>query len=145
MLLPEIIPSLPLFLFWNSCTTCCYLRSFLLYHCFYFAQQLYNMPLPEIIPSLPCVYFSQQLYREVTIPLQLPAVCKQFVGVSFFEGIIELTLAVAAKCDPHNLALHYYQSGEPPEDLQGMQVYMQRSDCVHNNNIGFNWLLYYSI
>ncbi|XP_041357627.1 nuclear pore complex protein Nup155-like [Gigantopelta aegis] len=82
-----------------------------------------------------------KLYKEVTMPLQLPAVCKQFVGVSFFEGIIELTLAVAKKCDPHNLALHYYQSGEPPEDLQGMQVYMQRMECYScvTNTLAYLW------
>jgi nuclear pore complex protein Nup155 len=53
-------------------------------------------------------------------------VCNQFAMVHFYEGIVDLCLTLSSKRDPQQLALHYYRSGEPNEDIQGMTAYMAR-------------------
>lgn len=68
-----------------------------------------------------------QLYKDVVCPLNLPAVCNSFASVRFYEGIVDLCLTAAQKLDPSNLALHFYKSGEPAEDTDGMQYYLKRS------------------
>ncbi|XP_076083087.1 nuclear pore complex protein Nup155-like isoform X1 [Mytilus galloprovincialis] len=74
---------------------------------------------------------SLKLYKEVTQPLQLPGVCNSFALVHFFEGIVDLCLTLSAKRDPQQLALHYYRSGEPQEDLQGMTAHLARMECYN--------------
>lgn len=59
------------------------------------------------------------LYKEITNQLDLPAVCSQFSSTKFYTGIVDLCLTAACKRDPQNLATHFYQHGEPPEDTQG--------------------------
>jgi len=58
--------------------------------------------------------------------LNLSAACAKFIGVHWYEGVLELCLAYAAKVDPKDVALHYYNNGEPSEDTQGCALYMQR-------------------
>jgi len=53
-------------------------------------------------------------------------VCNQFAMVHFYEGIVDLCLTLSSKRDPQQLALHYYRSGEPNEDIQGMTAFMAR-------------------
>ncbi|KAL5017128.1 hypothetical protein ScPMuIL_006717 [Solemya velum] len=72
---------------------------------------------------------SLRKYKEVVQPLQLQVVCNQFATVQYYDGIVDLCLCVAKKRDPQELGLHFYKSGEPPEDMQGMQAYMQRMGC----------------
>ncbi|XP_070562899.1 nuclear pore complex protein Nup155-like [Ptychodera flava] len=72
---------------------------------------------------------SLQLFSEVSHQLNLQAVCAEYQAVGFFEGIVELSLTAAHRRDQQGLALHYYRSGEPPEDTQGMQAFVIRLDC----------------
>lgn len=72
-----------------------------------------------------------KLYKEVSQPLQLPVVCNQFALVHFYTGIVDLCLTLAKKRDPQNLALHYYRSGEPQEDIQGMTAFMTRMESYN--------------
>ncbi|XP_062607131.1 nuclear pore complex protein Nup155-like [Saccostrea cucullata] len=72
-----------------------------------------------------------KLYKEVSQPLQLPVVCTQFALVHYYTGIVDLCLTLAKKRDPQNLALHFYRSGEPQEDIQGMTAYMTRMECYN--------------
>lgn len=44
-------------------------------------------------------------------------------------GIVELVLECAAKCDPKDMALHYYMTNQPGDDTLGYQAYAQRSVC----------------
>ncbi|KAJ8305762.1 hypothetical protein KUTeg_016307 [Tegillarca granosa] len=59
------------------------------------------------------------------------ATCSKFAVVHFYEGIVDLCLTVAHKRDPQKLALHYYRSGEPVEDVSGMSAYMSRMECYN--------------
>lgn len=70
--------------------------------------------------------YSLQLLKAVAQPLQLTVVCNQLAAVGHYTGIVELCLAEAKKCDPHDLAQHFYTQGEQPEDGQGMQAYIHR-------------------
>ena len=58
--------------------------------------------------------------------LDLPSVCTQFGAVRYYSGIVELALTAAQRRDQQALALHYYKNGEPPEDTQGRQGYVER-------------------
>ncbi|XP_060081127.1 nuclear pore complex protein Nup155-like [Ylistrum balloti] len=80
-----------------------------------------------------------KLYKEVSQPLQLTVVCSQFANVHYYDGIVDLCLTLAHKRDPQHLALHFYRSGEPPEDLQGMSAYMSRMECYNciTGTLGF--------
>ena len=51
------------------------------------------------------------------------------VAVHSYIGVLDICLASASKRDPQGLALHYYKNGEPPEDLQGSQAFLTRSNC----------------
>ncbi|XP_064606018.1 nuclear pore complex protein Nup155-like [Liolophura sinensis] len=86
-----------------------------------------------------------QLYKDVVCPLNLPAVCNSFASVRFYEGIVDLCLTAAQKHDPSNLALHFYKSGEPMEDTDGMQYYLKRRDCYACILETFGYLLSQSI
>ncbi|KAK7492894.1 hypothetical protein BaRGS_00015841 [Batillaria attramentaria] len=70
-----------------------------------------------------------RLLKAVGQPLQLGVVCNQLAAVGHYTGIVELCLAEARKCDPHDLAQHFYTQGEQPEDTQGMQAYIHRMEC----------------
>ena len=59
-------------------------------------------------------------------PLKLSVVCNRLAAVGHYTGIVELCLSEARKCDPHDLAQHFYLQGEQPEDTQGMQAYITR-------------------
>ncbi|KAK3089178.1 hypothetical protein FSP39_001520 [Pinctada imbricata] len=70
-----------------------------------------------------------RLFKDVGQPLQPSVVCNQLAGVHYYEGIVDLCLTLANKRDPQKLALHYYRSGEPAEDVQGLAAYMSRIEC----------------
>ena len=44
----------------------------------------------------------------------------------FYEGVVDLCLQAAVKCDPQGLALHFYRNGEPHGDVQGEEAFLAR-------------------
>ena len=66
------------------------------------------------------------LLKGVAQPLNLGVLSPQMASLQFYLGVVELGLHEARKADPQGLALHFYQSGEPQEDIQGMQAYIAR-------------------
>lgn len=70
-----------------------------------------------------------QLCQEISPQLQLPAVCRLFHSVHYYEGVVDLCLGAADKRDPQGIASHFYRNREPPEDVQGFQAYANRMDC----------------
>ena len=46
--------------------------------------------------------------------------------VRFYEGVVDLCLQAAVKCDPQGLALHFYRNGEPHGDVQGEEAFLAR-------------------
>uniref|UniRef100_S4RQG5 Nucleoporin 155 n=1 Tax=Petromyzon marinus TaxID=7757 RepID=S4RQG5_PETMA len=72
---------------------------------------------------------SLQLYRLISHQVDLPLVCSQYRHVRFYEGVLELSLGAAERLDPQGLGLHFYKNGEPSEDAQGRQAYMERLEC----------------
>eukprot|EP00918_Siedleckia_nematoides_P061729 GHVU01134755.1.p1 GENE.GHVU01134755.1~~GHVU01134755.1.p1 ORF type:complete len:766 (+),score=73.70 GHVU01134755.1:2125-4422(+) len=68
-------------------------------------------------------------YKEIAIDLDIPTVCTQFSAVRYYTGIVDLAQTAASKRDPQGLGLHFYRSGEPAEDTQGRQAYLNRMDC----------------
>ncbi|PVD22911.1 hypothetical protein C0Q70_16171 [Pomacea canaliculata] len=84
---------------------------------------------------------SLRLLKAVAQPLQLTVVCNQLAAVGHYTGIVELCLAEAKKCDPHDLAQHFYTQGEQPEDGQGMQAYIHRMECYKciTETLGYLW------
>lgn len=64
--------------------------------------------------------------KGIATRINLEVLVSQLSAVHFYEGALELTLASAAKRDPQGLALHFYKSGEPVEDKQGMEAFMTR-------------------
>lgn len=73
---------------------------------------------------------SLHLLKGVNQPLNLGVICPQLASVHYYLGIVELGLNEARKADPQQLAIHFYQNGEPPEDIQGMQAYIARQDLL---------------
>ncbi|GFN98864.1 nuclear pore complex protein nup155-like [Plakobranchus ocellatus] len=69
------------------------------------------------------------LLKSVAQPLNLGVLAPQMASLHFYPGVVELGLHEAHKVDPQGLALHFYQSGEPQEDIQGMQAYIARMEC----------------
>ncbi|XP_023215500.1 nuclear pore complex protein Nup155-like [Centruroides sculpturatus] len=72
---------------------------------------------------------SLQLCKQISSQLNLRAVCVLFQAVHYYDGIVDLCLSAAQKRDPQNIALHYYNNGEPPDDNQGLQAYLNRMEC----------------
>lgn len=72
---------------------------------------------------------SLQLCKQISSQLNLRAVCGLFQAVHYYDGIVDLCLSAAQKRDPQNIALHYYNNGEPPDDNQGLQAYLNRMEC----------------
>jgi len=64
-----------------------------------------------------------QLFKGIASRVDLPSVCSQFAMLKYYNSIVDLVLTAAAKRDPQNLALHFYQSKKPPADVQGSQAY----------------------
>ncbi|XP_074640475.1 nuclear pore complex protein Nup155-like [Tubulanus polymorphus] len=70
------------------------------------------------------------LYKNIAISVNLPSVCNYFAFVHFYEGIVDLSLCVANKCDPQQLALHYYSCGGAlTVDYPGMEAFFKRNQA----------------
>ena len=85
---------------------------------------LFPLPQAEIWTTVSLLWL--QLLKSVNSPLKLGVVCNRLAAVGHYTGIVELCLSEARKCDPHDLAHHFYSQGEQPEDTQGMQAYITR-------------------
>ena len=68
------------------------------------------------------------LCKDVAAKLNLEILVSHLIAVHSYIGVLEICLASASKRDPQGLALHYYKNGEPPEDLQGSQAFVTRSN-----------------
>uniref|UniRef100_A0A0B7BCT5 Nucleoporin Nup133/Nup155-like N-terminal domain-containing protein n=1 Tax=Arion vulgaris TaxID=1028688 RepID=A0A0B7BCT5_9EUPU len=81
------------------------------------------------------------LLKGVGQPLNLNIICPQLAQVHYYLGIVELGLNEARKADPQQLAVHFYQNGEPQEDLQGMQAYIARMECYKSiiDTLSYLW------
>ena len=69
------------------------------------------------------------LCKDVAAKLNLDILVSHLVAVHAYIGVLEICLATSSKRDPQGLALHYYKNGEPPEDLQGSQAFITRSNA----------------
>ena len=72
------------------------------------------------------LFLPLQHFSQVTHQVDLPAVCSQFQRVRYLEGIVELCSCAAQHRDPQGLALHYYKSGQPQDDVVGMAAFLER-------------------
>ncbi|XP_046658271.1 nuclear pore complex protein Nup155 [Homalodisca vitripennis] len=70
-----------------------------------------------------------KLCKEVAPQINLSGICRQLVACHYYNGVVELVLECAAKCDPKDIALHYYTTTQPGDDTLGYQAYAQRLDC----------------
>ncbi|KAH8413233.1 hypothetical protein KR009_009074 [Drosophila setifemur] len=63
---------------------------------------------------------------EAAPTLPLHSICQQFISADFFEGVIELTAVCAAKSDPEEVGIHFYNNGEPTDDREGYTCFVTR-------------------
>ncbi|XP_067621641.1 nuclear pore complex protein Nup154 [Eurosta solidaginis] len=70
-----------------------------------------------------------QLCKDAAPNLPLQNICQQFSLAGFGEGVIELTATCAAKIDPEEIGIRYYNSAEPTEDTEGYTAYSARMTC----------------
>lgn len=68
---------------------------------------------------------SLELFKQVTVNIDLGGICNQYASVGFYEGIVELCLATAAEQDNQNLAVHLTHTGEDA----GEQLLVARRHC----------------
>ncbi len=67
--------------------------------------------------------------KDVAAKLNLEVLTSHLVAVHAYIGVLEVCLSAASKRDPQGLALHFYKSGEPNEDQQGLQAYVARTSA----------------
>lgn len=72
------------------------------------------------------LYMALQLCKDAAPDLPLTEVAQQFTAANYYHGVIELSATCAAKKDPNNAALHFYNNGEPIEDQEGYAAYTTR-------------------
>lgn len=72
------------------------------------------------------LYMALQLCKDAAPDLPLTNICQQFTVAGYYQGVIELCAVCAAKKDPNNAALHYYNNKEPIEDQEGYAAYTTR-------------------
>lgn len=70
-----------------------------------------------------------KLCKDVAPRVNLSSVCREFVSCQFYEGVVEISIQCAAKCDPKDIGFHFYKNNQPPEDTVGYQAYAQRMEC----------------
>ncbi|SPP81700.1 nuclear pore complex protein Nup154 [Drosophila guanche] len=67
-----------------------------------------------------------QMCKEAAPTLPLQSICKLFISVDFFEGVVELAAICAAKSDPEEVGIHFYNNDEPSEDREGYSCFVTR-------------------
>lgn len=72
------------------------------------------------------LYMALQLCKDAAPDLPLNEVAQQFTAAKYYQGVIELSATCAAKKDPNNAALHFYNNNEPIEDQEGYAAYTTR-------------------
>ncbi|XP_028403590.1 nuclear pore complex protein Nup155-like isoform X2 [Dendronephthya gigantea] len=72
-----------------------------------------------------------RLYRQVANQIDLAYICGQFEELRFFDGIVELAVLTASTIDPQNLALHYYESGQPEQPGPPYDAFLKRQRCYN--------------
>lgn len=73
-----------------------------------------------------CLRTTLHLCKEAAPTLPLHSICQQFISTDFYEGVVELTAVCAAKSDPEEVGIHFYNNGEPTEDREGYTCYATR-------------------
>ncbi len=58
--------------------------------------------------------------------MPLATIVEQYSELHYMEGVVELALCSANHKDPQNLGLHFYKSGQPPDDVMGQRAFMER-------------------
>lgn len=72
---------------------------------------------------------SVMYYSKVISRINLPSVCELCRDLKFYSGIVELALCAAGVKDRKNLAIHFYKSGQPQQDVNGQAAYIERQRC----------------
>lgn len=72
------------------------------------------------------LFMALQLCKDAAPDLPLNEVAQQFTAAKYYQGVIELSATCAAKKDPNNAALHFYNNNEPIEDQEGYAAYSTR-------------------
>ncbi|XP_064386411.1 nuclear pore complex protein Nup155-like isoform X2 [Halichondria panicea] len=67
-------------------------------------------------------------FSRVTHQLPLATIVELYSELHFMEGVVELALCSANHKDPQNLGLHFYKSGQPPDDVMGQRAFMERQE-----------------
>ncbi|XP_058056850.1 nuclear pore complex protein Nup154 [Anopheles bellator] len=68
-----------------------------------------------------------QLCKSAAPNLPLDTLCQKFTAAGFYTGVIELCSVCAAKKDPNETALHFYQNDNP----EGFVAYQNRMQCYN--------------
>jgi len=61
--------------------------------------------------------------------LQLGVLVSHLASCQAYPKVVEVCLAAAAKRDPSQLAVHYYNNGENSDDSAGLAAFLGRSEC----------------
>lgn len=70
-----------------------------------------------------------ELCKRVGPQLHLPTACGLLKACGHYAGAVDLCLSVAKRCDPQDLASHFYRRGEPADDERGRRVFAARAEC----------------
>ncbi|XP_057299970.1 nuclear pore complex protein Nup155-like [Hydractinia symbiolongicarpus] len=68
------------------------------------------------------------IYSKVPDLVDLKWICNQLKSSSCYNEIVQLCLTTALKQDPKGIALHFYKSGEPRDDIEGMESFAIRRE-----------------
>nr|XP_047122862.1 nuclear pore complex protein Nup155-like [Hydra vulgaris] len=63
------------------------------------------------------------IYSKVPDLVNLQWVTQQLKLNNFYAGIVQLCLTTALNCDPMGIALHFYKTGEPLDDIEGVEAF----------------------
>lgn len=76
------------------------------------------------------------LALQIAGNLQLDVLVSHLASCQSYSRVVEVCLAAANKRDPSNLALHFYKTGENPDDSAGLSAYQTRLSCyTHCTNM----------
>ncbi|XP_030384533.1 nuclear pore complex protein Nup154 isoform X2 [Scaptodrosophila lebanonensis] len=67
-----------------------------------------------------------QMCKDAAPTLPLHSICQQFIAAGFYEGVVDLSSTCAAKSDPEDIGIHYYNNDEPSDDREGYTCFSTR-------------------
>jgi len=73
-----------------------------------------------------------EIAKQIAGSLRLDILVSHLTAVHAYTAVVEICLAAAAKKDPQGLALHFYTTGENPDDSAGLGAYRARMDCYRH-------------